>query len=187
MKKLICSTKLLSFFLSLSIMAFISGDLKAQSSNIGVNGFFSVDKAQQGSTFQAAIVLDIPSGEFVNSNKPLGKYSVPTSIKIEAPQGLRVTPVSYPRANVRTFNFGGTSAERLAVFEGRTILRFTVTLIPNLELGETRIRVKVHYQSGSDKAFNSPRSIELVLPITVVTRQTPIKRVNGNLFGNKRG
>ena len=31
-----------------------------QASDIGVNGFFSVDPAQQGSSFQAAVVLDIP-------------------------------------------------------------------------------------------------------------------------------
>src|SRR3569832_1011394 len=58
-----------------------------QSSRIGVNGFFSVDPAQQGSTFQAAVVMDIPGGRHVNANKPLGKYSVPTVVRVDAPRG----------------------------------------------------------------------------------------------------
>ncbi|HEV3471549.1 MAG TPA: zinc ribbon domain-containing protein, partial [Pyrinomonadaceae bacterium] len=49
----------------------------AQSDQIGVNGFFSVDPAQQGATFQGAIVMGIPRGLHVNSNRPLGKYAVP--------------------------------------------------------------------------------------------------------------
>src|ERR687884_1359947 len=60
-----------------------------QASNIGVNGFFSVDRAQQGSSFQAAVVMDIPSELHVNANKPLGKYAVPTVVKVDAPRGLR--------------------------------------------------------------------------------------------------
>src|SRR5438128_1590816 len=78
-----------------------------QPSNIGVNGFFSVDPAQQGSTFQAAVVMEIPGGLHVNANKPLGKYSIPTVVRVDAPRGFRVTPVTYPRGSVREFRFGG--------------------------------------------------------------------------------
>src|ERR1044072_2901644 len=91
-----------------------------QASSIGVNGFFSVDRAQQGSSFQAAVVMDIPGGLHVNANKPLGKYSVPTVVKVDAPRGFRVTPVNYPRGSVRTFSFGGADETRVAVYEGRT-------------------------------------------------------------------
>src|SRR3954470_19415350 len=104
-----------------------------QSSKIGVNGFFSVDPAAEGSSFQAAIVMEIPRGMHVNSNKPLGKYAVPTVVKVESPRGLRVTPVSYPRGSVRSFSFGGSAAERLAVYEGKAIFRFNVNVEPGAE------------------------------------------------------
>src|SRR2546423_597902 len=107
----------------------------AQSSAVGVNGFFSVDPAQQGSTFQAAIVLDIPDGLHVNSSRPLSKYAIPTSVKVAAPKGLKVTPVSYPPGRVRTFRFGEDAPEeRLAVSEGRAIVRFNV--VAPAELGQ---------------------------------------------------
>src|SRR5215204_7741783 len=102
-----------------------------QASQIGVNGFFSVDRAQQGSSFQAAVVMDIPGGLHVNANKPLGKYSVPTVVKVDAPRGFRVTPVTYPRGTVRTFSFGGSDATRIAVYEGKTIFRFNVSVPAN--------------------------------------------------------
>src|SRR5436305_9444277 len=85
--------------------------LAAQSNAVGINGFFSVDPAQQGSTFQAAIVLDIPDGLHVNSNRPLGKYAIPTSVKVATPKGLKVTPIAYPPGRVRTFRFGEDAPE----------------------------------------------------------------------------
>ena len=158
-----------------------------QSNNIHVNGFFSVDPAQQGSTFLAAIVLDIPDGMHVNSNRPLGKYAVPTVIKVESPRGLKVTPLTYPRATVRTFRFGeGAPEERLAVYEGRAIARFSVNVPANYEMGVARIRVSVRFQSCNDEVCFPPATRELVLPIAIVGRDTPANRINDRYFGSSK-
>jgi DsbC/DsbD-like thiol-disulfide interchange protein len=158
-----------------------------QPGNIAVNGFFSVDPAQQGSTFQAAVVLDIPRGLHVNGNRPLGKYAVPTTVRIDAPRGFRISPVTYPRAGVRTFNFGGGAAERLAVYEGRAVIRFNVTVPPGHELGVARVRASVRFQACSDEVCYPPASRELVLPIAIVTRDTPVNRINHQYFGGGGG
>ncbi len=154
-----------------------------QASNIGVNGFFSVDPAQQGSTFQAAVVMDIPRGLHVNSNKPLGKYAIPTVVKVDAPKGLRVTPVVYPRGDVREFRFGGSDAERLAVYEGRAIFRFNVSVAPNQNLNVETVRVSVRFQSCNDEVCFPPATRDLNLRIAIVGRDTPVNRINGQYFG----
>ena len=158
----------------------------AQGGNIGVNGFFSVDPAQRGSTFQGAIVLDIPGGLHVNSNRPLGKYAVPTKVSIDAPRGLRVSSVSYPRGAVRTFRFGGAEAERLSVYERTAVIRFTVTVPAGQELGVARIRANVQFQSCSDEVCFPPARRELTLPIAIVDRNTPTRRINQRYFGGRR-
>src|SRR5205809_6293933 len=94
--------------------------------NIGVNGYFASDRAQRGRIVQAAVVMEIPSGYHVNANRPLNKYSIPTSLKIDASGGLRAGPVIYPRAIVRKLN--ANNNEPLAVHEGRAILPFNVTV-----------------------------------------------------------
>jgi DsbC/DsbD-like thiol-disulfide interchange protein len=158
-----------------------------QASNVGVNGFFSVDPAQQGSTFQAAVVFDIPRGLHVNANRPLGKYAVPTTVKIDAPRGLRISPVSYPPGQVRTFRFGeGSPPDRLAVYEGRAIIRFNVTVPADYELGVARIRANVRFQTCSDEVCYPPASRELVLPIAIVNRDTPSNRINYMYFPSGR-
>ena len=159
----------------------------AQSSAVGVNGFFSVDPAQQGSTFQAAIVLDIPDGLHVNSNRPLGKYAIPTSVKVSAPKGLKITPVSYPAGRVRTFRFGeGAPEERLAVYEGRAIARFNVVVPADYEQGVAHVRASVRFQSCNDEVCFPPATRELDLAIAIVGRDTPVNHINGQYFGSGR-
>lgn len=156
----------------------------AQEGDIQINGFFSVDPAQQGSSFQAAIVMEIPRGLHVNGNRPLGKFAIPTTVKVDAPRGMKISAVTYPRAQVRSFRFGeGVPAERLAVYEGRSIARFNVTVPPNFERGVARIRVNVRYQSCSDTVCYPPRSEQLTLPIAIVDPGHPFNRINGQYFG----
>jgi hypothetical protein len=151
-----------------------------QASSIGINGFFSVDPAQQGSTFQAAVVMDIPGGLHVNSNRPGQKFLIPTTVKVSAPKGFRVTPVTYPRGASRRFKF---SDQPLNVYEGRAIFRFNVSVPANHPLGVETVRVNVYFQSCNEEACFPPAPRDLALRIAVVDRNTTSNRVNGQLFG----
>jgi DsbC/DsbD-like thiol-disulfide interchange protein len=150
--------------------------------NFGVNGFFSADKAQRGRTVQAAVVLDIPSGFHVNSSRPLAKFLIPTSLKIEAPGGIRVGPVSYPRALLRSFSF---SPDKLSVYEGRAVLRFNVTIPANFNPGVTELRARLKYQSCNDEACFPPTTRSITMPIAIVGANESVKRINGRIFGGR--
>jgi len=149
--------------------------------NIGVNGFFSADKAQRGRNVQAAVVLDIPRGFHVNANKA-ARFSIPTTVKIDVPKGLSVSPVAYPRAVVRRLGF---SKDALSLYEGRAVMRFNVTVPANFQTGLTELRAKVTYQSCNDEVCFPPTTREVKLGINVVNTNESVKRINGQYFGKK--
>ncbi|HEY0097913.1 MAG TPA: protein-disulfide reductase DsbD domain-containing protein [Pyrinomonadaceae bacterium] len=149
--------------------------------NIGVNGFFSADKAQRGRSIQAAVVLDIPRGFHVNANKA-AKFSIPTVVKIDAPRGLRVGAVVYPRAVVRRLSF---SKEALSLYEGRAVMRFNLSVPANFQTGLTELRAKVTYQSCNDEVCFPPTTREVKLGINVVGTNEPVKRINAQYFGRR--
>jgi DsbC/DsbD-like thiol-disulfide interchange protein len=157
--------------------------ISAQQPNIGVNGFFSTDKAQQGRTVSAAVVINIPSGYHINSNRPLAGFLIPTSVKVEAPGGIRVGAVSYPRAQLRSFSF---SQDKLSVYEGRAVLRFNVTVPANFSTGVTELRARVKYQSCNDEACFPPQTRQVSMPIAIVGANESVKRINGNIFGRRK-
>ena len=150
-----------------------------QGANIGVNGFFAADKAQRGRAVQAAIVLDIPRGFHVNANKA-AKFSIPTVVRVDAPKGLRVSAVAYPRAVVRRLSF---SKEALSLYEGRAVMRFNLIVPANFQTGLTELRAKVTYQSCNDEVCFPPTTREVKLGINVVGANESVRRINGQYFG----
>ncbi len=144
--------------------SFYSAPVTQSAPNIGVNGSLSANKIQRGRTVQATIVMDIPSGYHVNSSRPLEKFLIATQVKVEAPQGIRVGPVSYPRAVLRNFKF---SKNRVSVYEGRATMRFTVTVPRDVSTGSKEIKVRLRYQSCNDEVCFPPQSRELSLWLNV--------------------
>lgn len=156
--------------------------------SIEVNGFFSADKAQRGRKVEAAVVLDIPPGFHVNSNRPLGKYAVPTTLRVEAPNGFRVGPVSFPRAVVRRFSFSKDTKEQLAVYEGKAVMRFNFWVPANQQTGTIELRARLRYQGCNDEVCFPPVTREINLPILVVDANDQVKRINSQLFpAEKKG
>lgn len=152
--------------------------------NIGVNGYYANDKAQRGRTVQAAVVMEIPSGYHVNANRPLGKYAIPTTVKIEGPGGVTIGPVSYPRAIVRRIKAGNN--EPLAVYEGRAVMRFNVTLPANYQGGEIVLKARLRYQSCNDEVCFPPKNQDIDMGLGVVGPNDRVQRTNGWLFGARR-
>lgn len=132
--------------------------------NISVNGTFTPDKVSRGSTVRGTVVMDIPSGFHTHSNKPLEKYLIATELKVEAPRGVRVGPTIYPRPLLRSLKF---SKSRVSVFEGRTTLRFNVTIPPGYSGNSAEIRGRLRYQSCNDDTCFSPQTREVKMWLNV--------------------
>ena len=151
--------------------------------NINIKGYYSNDKAQRGRIVRAAIVIEIPAGYHVNANRPLGKYAIPTTLKIEPPKGVTVGPIAFPRAIIRKLK--AVNNESLAVYEGRAIVRFNVTVPANYSDGWMNLKAKLRYQSCNDEVCFPPKNQDVDLGIGVVGPNDRVQRANGWVFGGR--
>jgi DsbC/DsbD-like thiol-disulfide interchange protein len=172
--------------LSLMVLTFVPATFQAAPAsepNISVKGYYSSDKVPRGRSVRAAIVIEIPSGYHVNANRPLGKYAIPTVLKIEGPKGVTVGPITYPRAIVRKLK--AVNNESLAVYEGRAILRFNVIVPAGYQDGSLNLKARLRYQSCNDEVCFPPRNQDLDLNIDVVGPNDRVKQLNGWVFGGR--
>src|ERR1041385_5012022 len=100
----------LSRILSLTLIlltpaAFYSTPVPQSASDINVNGSVAPDKVKKGRIARASVFMEIPSGLHVQSSKPLDKFLVATKLDVETPSGMKVGPISYPRAQMRNLKF----------------------------------------------------------------------------------
>ena len=132
--------------------------------HINVTATVSNNKVGRGRTVRATVTMDIPGGYHVNSNRPLEKFLIPTTLKVDTPDGIRSGPVAYPRAVVRKFKF---SKNNVSVYEGRAIMRFTITVPPGTSTGSKEVKLNVRYQSCNDEVCFPPQNKELSLWLNV--------------------
>ncbi len=143
---------------------FLATPLPQSAPNISVNGTLAANKIGRGRTVQGSVVLDIPSGYHIHSNRPLEKFLIATQLQIEAPRGLRVGPVTYPRPLLRSLKF---SKNKVAVFEGRTTLRFNVTVPRNFDGSSAELKARVRFQSCNDDLCFPPQTREVKMWLTI--------------------
>ena len=132
--------------------------------NIGVSGSLSADSVRKGRSAQATVVMDIPSGFHVHSNRPLEKFLIATQLQVEAPKGVKVGAVVYPRALLRNLKF---SKSKVAVFEGRTPMRFNVTVPASFGSDSVELKARLRYQSCNDEVCFPPQTREITIPVKV--------------------
>jgi thiol:disulfide interchange protein DsbD len=143
---------------------FYSSPVPQSSADVNVSGSVAPDKVKKGRVVRATVVIDIPSGLHVQSSKPLDKFLVATKLDVETPSGMKVGPISYPRALMRKLKF---SKGMVAVYEGKSIVRFNVTVPANYSGGSGEIKGKLRFQACNDESCFPPVTREVKMWLNV--------------------
>ena len=143
---------------------FFAAAVPQSAPNIPVNGSLASNQVGRGRSVQGTVVMEIPSGYHANSNRPLEKFLIPTQLQIEAPQGIRVGPILYPRPLLRSLKF---SKSKVSVFEGRTTIRFTVTVPRGFAGNSAALNARLRFQACNDDTCFPPQTREVKLWLNV--------------------
>jgi len=137
---------------------FLRAGMPQSAPNVAVNGSLAANKIGRGRSVQGTVVMEIPSGYHANSNRPLEKFLIATQLQIEAPNGIRVGPIGYPRALLRSLKF---SKNKVSVFEGRATMRFSVTVPRSFTGNSAELKGRLRYQACNDDTCFPPQTREV--------------------------
>jgi thiol:disulfide interchange protein DsbD len=143
---------------------FYSSPLAQSSADVNISGSLAPDKVKKGRVVRGSVVMDIPAGLHVQSNKPLDKFLIATKLDVETPAGMKVGPVSYPRALMRKLKF---SKGMVAVYEGKAVIRFNVTVPADYSGGSGEIKGKLRFQACNDESCFPPVTREAKMWLNV--------------------
>ena len=146
---------------SVSLLA--AAAVYSQSNPPTVRGSIAGGTVTRGQVARATVVLSIPGGLHVNSNRPNSEYQIPTTVRVSA-KGVRVGPVSYPRGKNRKFSF---SENTINIYDGRVSFGFNVTVPESFKGDRLSLRVTVKYQACTDEVCYPPKSTAITLTARV--------------------
>lgn len=141
----------------------------------------SVDQAHPGSSFQAAVIAELEKPWHINAHKPTLDFLIPTELTLEPLDGFTIGPVQYPAAKRMKFEFAD---EPLDVYEGRVIMRVPLTVARDVAPGEKLIKGKLQYQACNDEVCEAPVTLDVVIPVRVVSPDKPSRQINATIFSS---
>ena len=145
----------------------------AQGPQVQVRGLLESDAVHGGGIIHAAVEVKLPNGYHVNSNQPLDKYLIPTTLSLELPKGVALGEIAYPDAINLTLEW---SEKPLAVYEETFFIGVAVELSDDLPPGEHVIEGRLRYQACDDKRCFRPQTVDADLELSVVAgdqKRTP--------------
>ena len=134
-----------------------------------------------GETFQAALVLEIKQGYYINSHSVSDPTLVPTEVEVPEEDPVTWPFVRYPEDLAKAGQtVGGLDGEKYRV---RVVIRMVGRLPPDAKVGLLKTTLKVHYQTCTESVclFPVAKSVEIAIP--VVAPGTETKAINEDIFG----
>jgi len=148
-----------AFFITAAFLVFFCSTALSQT----VSGSIAGGSVVRGGSARGSIVLSIPGGLHVNSNRPQSEYAIPTTVRLSG-RGVRVSSVTYPRGRNKKFQF---SENLINIYEGRVLFPFRVTVPANYRGDTISIRAVVRYQACTDEVCYPPRNKEITMTARV--------------------
>ncbi|TDI38788.1 MAG: DUF255 domain-containing protein [Acidobacteria bacterium] len=108
---------------------------------------------QSGKSARAAVQVRLQDGFHVNSNEPLEKYLIPTSLQFVALDGVSIDGLAYPEAfHIVT----GGSETPLAVFEKEFAIGVLMSIDASVPPGEYVLLGQLNYQACDENVCYRP-------------------------------
>ena len=131
---------------------------------VALEAFVSPRSAAPGEVVDVAIRVTIDKGWHINSNKPLQKHLIPTSVHVEPTRFAALHRVVYPEGKKAKFAF---SKEALSVYEGVIRIRAKVRIDPSAGPGPVEATVAVKTQACNDSSCLAPETHVLSLRLVI--------------------
>ncbi len=131
----------------------VSGSAAAQRgpSSIKVTPRYQAAGARPGETFRMAVEVRLDDGYHVNSEAPLDPFLIPTSLVLNAPEGVEVRKLAFPEASVLL-----QVGIELVVFNEEFVIGVELALAEDIEPGEHVVPAVLRYQSCDETTCYAP-------------------------------
>ncbi len=120
-------------------------------SSIEVTPRYQTGGAHPGDTFRMAVEVRLDEGYHVNSEAPIDPYLIPTSLILDAPQGIDVQKLAFPEASILL-----QVGIELVVFNEEFVIGVELAIADDVEPGEHVVPAVLRYQSCDETICYAP-------------------------------
>ena len=144
---------------------------------VSAKGYINLDGVQPGSQFQIAIVVDIAKGWHINAY-PAGESLSPTEIVLPQAPNINFGEVSYPTGDMLEI----ASVGEVSVYHDTIAIGIPATLSQDAPIEQMTLDFVLKYQACSDEQCLLPETLDISVPINVVSIEGTVQLINDDIF-----
>jgi hypothetical protein len=152
----------------------------AEPAIVRANAIVSVDKLKPGREFQVAVIATISRDWHIYANPSSKPEFSATTLTLTSDLPLEDVRIRYPEA--QTFRADGV-AEPINVYSGQALFRATATLSEKADATAGELRLAVRFQACNDQRCLAPKTIEVILPISIAGPDESVQPLRPDIFG----
>jgi hypothetical protein len=149
---------------------------------VKAQAYISREPVPQGSTFEIAVVADIPAAYHMNAHKTSDEYLIPTTVTPDLPKGIDQVEISYPPGKLKKFGF---SATPLNVYEGRAVIRIKLSASAQAPVGSLDVPLTLRYQACNETTCFPPARAPVTATLKIAPAGSTSHPLHPEIFGKQ--
>jgi cytochrome c biogenesis protein CcdA len=162
-----------------AVAAAALGQTATRTIPVTTDALVGASAVRPGETIRLALQVSLPQGFHVQSNAPRDRSLIPTTLTLQAPQGMRVTEIVFPPA--KDFVQEG-AAEPLLVFEQTFAVGAVIEVDASHAAGVVQIPGRFRYQTCDDRLCYRPVTVDVSWPVRVAAPSDRIDTLHADVF-----
>ena len=146
---------------------------------VSVAVYSSLSSVPPGGTIDLAVVLRMRPQWHINAHEVADEYLIPTAVAVEAPPGMTVRAIVYPKAVEKKLSF---SDKPLRLYEDAAYIGIRVAVPSDAEPGERSFKASVTYQPCDNVKCTAPATETLDIPVRVSRATEAIDATHAEIF-----
>ncbi len=146
---------------------------------ITTTGYLSLTNVPQGGTAQVAVAIAIRAPWHVNANQVTEDFLIPTEVAIEAPAGITVRGIVYPKYVEKKLAFAETP---LRLYEGTVYIGAVIDVAGDAPIGQAALKAIVTYQACDNEKCLLPQTSEVFIPVAISSPVDAVDLANADVF-----
>ena len=140
----------------------------------------SLSRFHAGSGGYLAVTAKIADSWHINSNEPLDKYLIPTTLEIYAPVEIEVVEILYPEPDLMKLEI---SEGDMALYHGTVTFGAYIKVAASVEPGSYSLRATLSYQGCNSLTCIEPASDIAVIDLVVGSMDEMAEIQHEDIFG----
>jgi thiol:disulfide interchange protein DsbD len=169
------------FLISMCLVTLIFSMIFAQSDESVISARFisSVEEYIPGDSYSLAIEVTIQQPFHINAQKPSEEFLIPTTLKIDVPEGVAVGKMIFPKALVKKFEF---SEKPLAVYEETFHIYTTLSISSDIQQTDLMLEGTLGYQACDHHTCMAPSEFNFNQKYSIAGSDQELKHINQEIF-----